>query len=86
MTKRLNYSFILLFCGCFLLSKVNGFSAEPSAEGLAFFEKKIGHCQLFASSSALLFRMLQIPSRVVIGFVGGEYNNIGDFIEVKNCH
>ena len=48
------------------------------------FEKKIGYCQLFASSSALLFRMLQIPSRVVIGFVGGEYNNVGDFIEVKN--
>tara|TARA_Y100001934_G_scaffold69090_1_gene85701 strand:+ start:2303 stop:4786 length:2484 start_codon:yes stop_codon:yes gene_type:complete len=49
MIKHLNYSFFLLFCGCFFLPKVSGFSAEHSAEGLAFFEKKIrpvlvGHC------------------------------------------
>jgi len=41
MIKHLNQSFILLFCGCFVLFTAVGFSAEPSAEGLAFFEKKI---------------------------------------------
>lgn len=33
-----------------------------------------GHCELFASAMALMARNLGIPSRVVVGFRGGEWN------------
>lgn len=32
------------------------------------FEKKSGHCELFASSTALMFRALGMPARLVAGF------------------
>ena len=51
--------------------------AEP-ADPLAFFlfHRKKGHCEYFASSMAVMLRMLQIPSRVVTGFQSGVYNPI----------
>ena len=36
------------------------------------FNKKIGFCEHFASSFTLLMRAANIPSRVVIGYQGGE--------------
>lgn len=32
------------------------------------FERKSGHCELFASAAALLFRSMGMPSRLVVGF------------------
>jgi transglutaminase-like putative cysteine protease len=51
--------------------------AEPD-DPLAFFlfHRKKGHCEYFASSLAVMLRMLQIPSRVVTGFQSGVYNPI----------
>ncbi len=51
--------------------------SEP-ADPLAFFlfHRKKGHCEYFASSMAVMLRMLQIPSRVVTGFQSGVYNPI----------
>lgn len=41
------------------------------------FERKKGHCELFASAMVMLCRSARIPARVVTGFKGGEYNNVG---------
>ncbi len=47
---------------------------DPLAHFL--FERKRGHCEYFASSMAVMLRSLRIPSRIVTGFHGGEYNDL----------
>ena len=56
-------------------------SRDPVAHFL--FNKKAGHCEYFATSMVMLLRYLQIPSRVVNGFLEGEYNAIGEFYLVR---
>ncbi len=42
---------------------------------------KAGHCEYFASSMAILLRAVGVPTRIVNGFLMGEYNPIGgDYI------
>jgi len=53
--------------------------ADPIANFL--FERKRGHCEYFASSMAVMLRELGIPSRIVNGFRGGEFNDLtGSYI------
>ena len=47
---------------------------DPLADFL--FQRKKGHCEYFASSMAVMLRSLRIPSRIVTGFRGGEYNDL----------
>jgi len=51
-----------------------GAEADPLANFL--FERKKGHCEYFASAMAIMLRTLNIPSRVVNGFRGGEFNDL----------
>jgi transglutaminase-like putative cysteine protease len=52
---------------------------DPLANFL--FERKRGHCEYFASSMAVMLRSLHIPSRIVTGFRGGDYNDLtGQYI------
>ena len=48
------------------------------------FEKKQGHCEFFASSFALLLRAAGVPCRLVGGYLGGEYNQLGGYYLVTN--
>ncbi len=43
------------------------------------FDKKQGHCEFFASSFALLLRSAGVPCRLVGGYLGGEYNQMGGY-------
>jgi len=53
--------------------------ADPIANFL--FERKQGHCEYFASAMAVMLRTVGIPSRVVNGFRGGEFNHVtGSYI------
>ncbi len=47
---------------------------DPLANFL--FERKRGHCEYFASSMAVMLRSLGVPSRIVTGFRGGEFNDL----------
>ncbi len=47
---------------------------DPVANFL--FERHQGHCEYFASSMAVMLRAIGIPSRMVNGFSGGEFNEI----------
>lgn len=47
------------------------------------FDRKSGHCEFFASSFALLLRGAGVPSRLVGGYLGGEYNEIGGYYRVS---
>jgi protein-glutamine gamma-glutamyltransferase len=59
---------------------------DPLANFL--FERKKGHCEYFASSMAVMLRMLRIPSRIVTGFRGGEFNDLtGQYVvRASNAH
>jgi transglutaminase-like putative cysteine protease len=52
------------------------------------FERKEGHCEYFASAMAIMLRTLGIPSRIVTGFHGGEFNELtGNYIiRAKDAH
>ncbi len=47
------------------------------------FESRRGFCEHYAGSFALLMRAAGIPSRVVTGYQGGEYNNVGKYLIVR---
>lgn len=52
-------------------------SEDPIDEFL--FTKKSGNCEFFAGSFAVLLRLMDIPSRLVGGFYGGEYNDLAGY-------
>lgn len=47
------------------------------------FETQRGFCEHYAGSFALLMRAAGIPSRIVTGYQGGEYNELGDYLIVR---
>ena len=47
---------------------------DPVANFL--FVRRQGHCEYFASSMAVMLRTIGIPSRIVNGFSGGEFNDL----------
>jgi transglutaminase-like putative cysteine protease len=54
---------------------------NPADEFL--FETRKGFCEHYASSFALLMRIGGIPSRVVMGYLGGERNPLGGHLIVR---
>jgi transglutaminase-like putative cysteine protease len=50
------------------------------------FNQKKGHCELFASSMAVLLRTLGIPARLANGYMAGQWNPIGEFYTVRQKH
>ena len=42
-----------------------------------------GFCEHYAASFASLMRIAGIPSRLVIGYHGGEYNRLGNYVLVR---
>ncbi|KAA2285635.1 transglutaminase TgpA family protein [Arenimonas fontis] len=48
------------------------------------FDSRVGFCQHFSSSFAVLMRAAGIPSRVVIGYAGGYRNPIGGYWIVRS--
>jgi transglutaminase-like putative cysteine protease len=49
-------------------------STQPLSAFL--FEAKAGHCEYFASAMAILLRTVDVPTRLVNGFLMGEYNSV----------
>ena len=47
------------------------------------FDRKSGHCEYFASAAALLLRSVGVPTRYVNGFLGGEWNAVGQYVTVR---
>ena len=47
------------------------------------FEQKQGNCEFFASAHALLLRGAGVPTRLVGGYLGGEYNELGGYYLVS---
>lgn len=47
------------------------------------FESRQGNCEFFASAFAMLLRSAGVPSRIVGGYLGGDYNEIGGYYLVS---
>lgn len=67
--------------------------SEPVPRGMdatAWFvsERRVGHCEYFASALALMCRASGIPSRVVAGYVVAEFNEVSGTYVVRqsNAH
>jgi hypothetical protein len=52
------------------------------------FRTRSGYCEHYASTFSTLMRWMNIPTRVVAGFQGAEYNAQGNFYEIRysNAH
>ena len=59
---------------------------DPIANFL--FVRHQGHCEYFASAMAVMLRSVRIPSRVVNGFSGGEFNDVNSryVIRASDAH
>jgi transglutaminase-like putative cysteine protease len=47
------------------------------------FDTRKGFCEHYASSFAVMMRMAGIPSRIVTGYLGGWYSDLGDYLLVR---
>lgn len=52
----------------------------------SFLDQRVGYCQQFAATMALMARTLGIPSRVVIGFTGGRLEDGEHVVYARNAH
>lgn len=50
------------------------------------FESRRGFCEHYASTAAVMLRMAQVPTRVVVGYYGGEINHNERRIQVRSAH
>ncbi len=65
------------------------YSLHPGKKGpypvVSFLlNKGQGHCEYFATSMVLLLRIREVPARIVAGFLGGEWNQLGKYFIVRN--
>ena len=60
--------------------------SHESALDEFLFERKEGHCEYFASAMAVLLRLNGIPSRVITGFASTEWNDLGQYMVVRQTH
>lgn len=69
----------------YFLKESFSYSLSPgkSRSYVQFMNKKAGFCSHFASATALILRVKGIPTRLVSGFMGGTYNEFGDFYLVS---
>jgi hypothetical protein len=47
------------------------------------FDTRSGFCEHYASAFTIMMRMAGIPARVVTGYLGGWYNDIGSYMLVR---
>ena len=59
--------------------------SQPPADPLAdfLFHRRRGHCEYFASSMAVLLRTVGIPSRIITGFRGAQFNQLNSTYIVR---
>ena len=47
------------------------------------FNTRAGFCEHFSSAFVVLMRAAGVPARVVTGYLGGEYNSLGNYLIVR---
>ncbi len=58
--------------------------SDPAPDLRSFlFSEKAGFCEHYAAALALLLRAVGVPSRVAAGYLGGEWNEVGRYLIVR---
>ncbi len=58
--------------------------SDPAPDLRRFlFREKAGFCEHYAAGLALLLRAGGVPSRVAVGYLGGEWNALGQYLIVR---
>ncbi len=57
-------------------------SDRPPLEDFLFFQKK-GYCEYYASAMVMMLRSIGIASRLVTGFLPGEWNEFGKYYLIR---
>jgi len=50
------------------------------------FESKKGYCEHFASAFAFMMNLMEVPARVVGGYLGGEHNPYGNYLTIRQSY
>ncbi|MDD5114498.1 MAG: DUF3488 and transglutaminase-like domain-containing protein [Methylobacter sp.] len=50
------------------------------------FESHRGFCEHYATAFVYLMRVAHIPARIVTGYQGGELNQVGNFLDIKQAY
>lgn len=58
-------------------------SGQPVDDFL--FRSRTGYCEHFASATAFMLNAADVPARIVGGFLGGELNPYGNYLNIKNA-
>lgn len=61
-------------------------SASANLVDEFLFEWQRGHCEYFATTMVVLLREQGIPARIVNGFLGADYNEVGDYWNVRQAN
>lgn len=66
----------------------SGISVPPRTDPLTYFllEKPNAHCEYFASGTAILLRLADVPCRYVTGYIVRERNDYDQFWIARNRH
>ncbi|HVF73159.1 MAG TPA: DUF3488 and transglutaminase-like domain-containing protein [Chthoniobacterales bacterium] len=67
----------------FVYSLSPGRYNEETALDDFLFRRKIGFCEHYAGAFTTLMRAAGVPSRVVVGYLGGQYNQFGNYLSVR---
>ena len=68
----------------FLASGFRYTLSDPASSIREFlFRKRAGYCEHYAAGLSLLLRGAGIPSRVAAGYLGGEWNGVGQYLIVR---
>lgn len=49
------------------------------------FDLQAGHCEYFASAAVVLLRQVGVPTRLVNGYYGPQYNGVGGYYAVRQA-
>ncbi|MBI3002957.1 MAG: DUF3488 domain-containing protein, partial [candidate division NC10 bacterium] len=61
---------------------------RPAGRGVLenfLFERAEGYCEVFATALAVLLRSLGVPTRLVVGFLDGAWNEYGEYLAVRQA-
>ena len=77
-TERLALAEQLFRASGFRYSRTGLPTGKDALQQFMFVSKK-GHCEFFASGFGILLRAAGLPTRLVGGYLGGEYNQLGGY-------
>lgn len=67
------------------LPSPSGSDASIDPIEVFLFIRRAGHCEYFASAMTLLLRSLGVAARSVNGFAGGEWNEYGQYLAIRQA-